>query len=285
MYTPPKTKRKPLLPKTKSGDRWLLFDFDTWTYDVAYAAEREGEILPFSYVMGVVDTRFEEIMYTLQGTKYIGYLTGKDNFRHNIATVKKYKGNRSGKPYWYNQIRQYLIAKYHAIVVDGMEADDAIAIQATQFLRSEVDCVIVSRDKDLVQVPTHVYTYECGKQKESLRTPSKTNGMLELLKQVITGDTTDNYPGLPGKGEAFFSDLMTRGVAALFKENPISTPESVFNKRMFYLVQLAYIDHYGDTGPERFLEQMRLAFLIRELNEDGSPKLPTLNWSFYERYY
>ena len=109
----PTVQRLPIL--TTSGNH-LLFDFDTWCYDVAFAAQqKDGSVLPFSYCTDLIDTRFNEIMIKLDGATYDGYLTGKDNFRYKVATLKPYKGNRTQpKPHWYQAIRDYLVAKYNA---------------------------------------------------------------------------------------------------------------------------------------------------------------------------
>ena len=64
---------------------------------------------------------------------YKVYLTGKGNFRHDIAVTEPYKGNRKEKekPVHLEAIRQYLIKDWNAVVSEGEEADDLIAIDAT----------------------------------------------------------------------------------------------------------------------------------------------------------
>lgn len=262
------------LPKrlTKSGEKThLLFDFDTWTYDIAFAAQtKEGEILPFQYCMDLVDTRFEEICYKLGCETYTGFLTGSGNHRHEIAVTKPYKSGRGDKPYWYKQIREYLIMKYNAVVTEGIEADDAIAMEAHHNRKA----IVVSRDKDFDQTQNRVYTYKCGKQEERLRSQrDNLNSLYYLLTQTLTGDTTDTYPGLRGVGPAKAHDILIKG----FNMN--------HGYGMLQATILAFVDKLGpEEGPRMFLEQVRLAFLVREF-KDGKPVLPTLSWSFYERYY
>lgn len=256
---------------TTTGNH-LLFDFDTWCYDVAFAAQqKDGSVLPFSYCTDLIDTRFSEIMIKLDGATYDGYLTGKDNFRYKVATLKPYKGNRTQpKPHWYQAIRDYLVAKYNAQIVDGMEADDAISIAAT----SKPDAIIVSRDKDLEQVPARLFKYACGKQKEYFQPVNELTCMYRFLTQVIIGDSTDNYPGLPNHGAVAANKiLITYGGGQITVSS------------MLHRTQLAYADVYGDEWPERFLEQATLAWMVRELDQDGKPVLPKLNGEFYERYY
>ncbi len=259
----------------------LIFDFDTWTYDIAYAAEKEGSPLPFSFCIDCIETRLLEIKERLVCNTYSGYLTGKNNFRHKVATVKPYKGNRkSEKPYHYQAIRDYLIENHGAIVVDGMEADDAVAIEATR----NPAAIIVSRDKDLKQLPSVVYSYPLGKSQESLDNNNTASGkpfaIINFLRQVVTGDTTDNYPGLPKKGGAYFDKLMIDAYDAVKYKLGID-----FVREIFTRIQFEYIEHYGEKGIERFLEQATLAWMVRELDNEGNPVLPTPEFNFYAKYY
>lgn len=250
---------------TKIGNH-LIFDFDTWTYDIAFAAEKENQ--PFSWCEEVVAIRFAEINARLAGTSHSGYLTGKGNFRHKVATLRPYKGNRTAeKPVHYQAIRNLLIKQYGAVVVNGMEADDAIAIEATQ----NPDAIVVSNDKDMYQLLCGLYRYR-GDTFHPKGTPP-THSMYNLCHQVLTGDSTDNYPGIPGVGEK-----------KAFKILPDAN-YGVTIKQLLDATMFAFIEFYGEEGIERFLEQMRLAFLVRELDEQGNPVLPTAELSFYERYY
>lgn len=210
----------------------------------------------------------------MAGVSYSGYLTGSGNFRHQVATVKPYKGNRKAeKPVHYEAIRQYLIDNHNAVVVNGMEADDAVAIEATR----NPTAIIVSRDKDLLQLSNLVYSYPLGKSPEKF-------GVGELynyLQQTITGDTTDNYPGLPGKGPAYFANTIVKEAYRL--RNAADMP--TFLEDIFKRILYAYVEYYGEQGIERYLEQARLAWLVRELDDQGNPVLPTENFEFYWRYY
>jgi hypothetical protein len=119
------------------------------------------------------------------------FLTGTDNFRDKVATIKKYKGNRdkSIRPYWYQEIRNYLENRWGAEVVNGMEADDAVSI--LQWQAEEGGTIICTIDKDLENVPGHFYNY-ATKEAKYISYPE---GMLHFYRQMITGDSTDNIPG------------------------------------------------------------------------------------------
>lgn len=254
----------------------LIFDFDTWTYDIAFAAEKDGVVRPFSYCVELIELRMRDIKERLVCDTFSGYLTGKGNFRHQVATVKPYKGNRKkDKPHWYQAIRDHLVSVYGAVVVDGMEADDACAIEATAY-PDPTKCIIVSRDKDLLQVPyVSVYAYPLNTSVEALYASRQPDAaFMCYLKQVLTGDSTDNYPGLPRKGQAAWDKVVSSAWAS---KNPC---QSAFASVIFM-----YADHYGEEWKDRFLEQCHLAWMVRELDQDNNPILPTMEFSFYEKYY
>lgn len=127
-----------------------------------------------------------------QGGKVTTYLSQGRCFRNDIATLKEYKGNRKDarKPVYYDQVREYLIKYHDAIVLENVEADDMLAIEQSD------NTVIASIDKDLLQVPGKHYNWV--KEEKVLIEPAI--GLKKLYIQVLTGDSTDNIPGIPGVG-------------------------------------------------------------------------------------
>src|SRR3990167_11351680 len=102
----------------------------------SFSIEQELIIEPLPNCLHSVKTTVNHILAQTGVSDYIGYLTGDGNFREKVATIQPYKGNRDkdAKPFWYKEIRKYLIDRYKAVVVDGMEADDAIGIAQYQNL-------------------------------------------------------------------------------------------------------------------------------------------------------
>lgn len=144
-------------------------------------------------------------MKKLKCSKYEFYLTGDGNFRHDIAKQAPYKGNRKQpRPYHYKNVTEYLKFKYNATVVDGMEADDMLAIRQTELGDKSV---IVSRDKDLRMVKGWHYGYAMSNQPEKdleyideigylIKHKSKLigGGLKWFYAQCIMGDKTDKHP-------------------------------------------------------------------------------------------
>lgn len=169
------------------------------------------------------------------------YLTGTDNFREQIATIAKYKGNRDDmdKPYHYETLRNYAIHQLGAEVVDGMEADDAMAIAQHADPNNTIICTI---DKDLLQVVGQKYLWN-KKNKDTGDTSNcfvyidAAEGMRNFYTQLLTGDATDNIKGLSGtKQKQGIGPVKAKRLLA-----ECSTSEEYYNACLEQ-----YVEKYGD---------------------------------------
>lgn len=121
----------------------------------------------------------------------------KGNFRSELATILPYKGNRTDsiKPYHYKTIREILINEYKAILVEGQEADDAIAIEQTRIVEETGSynfSYIASIDKDLRTVPGQHYNLNS----RTIDFVPEDVALKNFYRQLLVGDATDNIPGL-----------------------------------------------------------------------------------------
>lgn len=194
------------------------------------------------------------------------FLTGKDNFRDELATILKYKGNRdrSTRPFWYAEIREYLENRWGAEVVDGIEADDAVSI--LQWQGEAGSTIICTIDKDLENVPGHFYNYH----KKEARYIGYQEAMLNFYRQCITGDSSDNIPGCYKLGKSYAKKVlpdytnegvMWRTVLKAYEENMEKYPDH----HMPYTVE-------GDYAGAA-LENARLLWMQSERNELWEPPL------------
>ncbi len=167
----------------------VLIDGDIVTYRAGFSRYADNLLS----AIGVTDSIIEGIMETLQEDVGLVYITGEGNFRDEIAVTKPYKGNRKAdKPEFYNEIRQYLLKEHEAILCNGEEADDSIAIAATQ----NPDSIIASIDKDFDQVPGWHYNFV--KNKKYYVTEEE--ALLNFYMQFLVGDVIDNIEGVRGIG-------------------------------------------------------------------------------------
>lgn len=184
------------------------------------------------------------------------YLSGKNNFRYELATLKPYKGNRKDvpKPIHYDALREFIQHAYRAEVVDGQEADDAIGIRATE-LRGAA--IIVSIDKDLDTIPGLHYNWV----KEKLYNVSEREASRNFYCQLLTGDDTDNIPGITGIGTITAKRIL-RGFSS--------------DKGMWQTVLAEYTKHYpdgfmGKDTKQAVIEIARLLYIRRHTDEQWSP--------------
>lgn len=263
---------------TIPSDLQPLLDGDLIRYECGFAAEAgwrhktgSDELPPWSFVESVLHLRVEDIKTACKTNRDpIIYLTEGRTFRYDIAKKAPYKGQRKeNKPWHYQNLTVYLRDVLGANVVTGIEADDAIAID---HVASNGTTIVCSRDKDFRQLPGWHYSWELGRQPSfgpelidkagylKLSTDRKSltgTGNSFHLAQILIGDRADNIPGLPSCGPvAAYEMLQGREY-----EEQLDT------------IEWSYRQHYGPTYQEDLLEQGRLTWLVRRMNEDGSPQM------------
>lgn len=210
--------------KPKDNFSMALIDADIVAYRCSISAQDEHPTVCESRIDDLMDYCLEQTVGFSTGDNYKVFLTGRENFRYYVAKSYDYKGNRKDKekPTHLAGARQHLIDNWGAIVVDGAEADDAIAIEATKYGDASV---MVSQDKDFNTVPGWKYNFVTNRW----RYDTKETALEYFYTQVLTGDTADNIVGLyrvgPKTAEKVLDswtdekDLFDRCIKA-YKESP-----------------------------------------------------------------
>ncbi len=242
---------------------------------------QEGETLPFEVCWGVVENKIKTILQATGADSYTVYLSSPTHktWRYVTASILPYKGNREGKekpPYW-ALIVHNLILHHHCEIAEGIEADDAMSITQYQDLnridpnghpgadwlqKEEANTVICSRDKDLSMVPGWHYSWACGKSKEQpMWWQDEIGGLQCFYKQLLTGDTVDNIPGLFGVGEK----------STLVKKLMEFSTEA----EMFAHTFKQYSDRFGSYSEQFIRENGRLLWMQRDRQDrwDGFEEL------------
>lgn len=142
--------------------------------------------------------------------------SGAKTFRNEIYT--EYKANRKAPPEELGQQFEYVEPLLKSLGVEvlkepGFEADDIIATFAEKIDKEKYELVIVSSDKDLMQlIDDNVYMFDAGKQME-LRAPEvmdkfgvTPNKVTQV--QALIGDSVDNIPGVKSVGPKTASQLI-----------------------------------------------------------------------------
>jgi hypothetical protein len=169
-----------------------LVDADILNYRIGFATNDETEDTAITTMAGFLEDLLLIDLPSVQQWEL--YLTGTNNFRTEIATTAPYKGNRkSEKPVHYHLLRNYLVSSWDARVIDGMEADDMLAIRATE---EGDESVIVTLDKDLDQVVGWHYNFV----KNNQYYVTEQEALLNFYTQFLVGDAVDNIKGAKGIG-------------------------------------------------------------------------------------
>lgn len=218
----------------------ILIDGDILTYRAAFSCEDQ----PFEDACDKIDQLVEDIIgaVAFDGDFSICemFITGKGNFRFDVQPT--YKQNRSGKPkpQHLQGLRDYLVEAYDANVSVGEEADDVIAIRATEL---GPDTVIASIDKDFLQVPCWHYNLN----KDTLTKVEPFEGLRFIYTQILTGDTADNVFGIKGVGPVKAGKLLA---------------DATTERELYDACVVAY---GGDTA--KVTENARLLWLRREVGQ------------------
>ena len=143
-------------------------------------------------------------------------------FRHKMYDA--YKGTRKPMPEELREqvpvLKELLVAMgIPLLMMEGYEADDLLGTAAKKSEEAGVDAVIVSGDRDLLQLATdkimirmpktkrgvtEIENYHAQDVKDAYQvTPSQ---IIEL--KALMGDASDNIPGVPGIGEKTATNLI-----------------------------------------------------------------------------
>ena len=221
-----------------------LIDGDILIYKIGFSSnEPDEEKFAISRMGNFVDR-----LIKVQGIdSYEGYLTGKKNYRSEIATEQTYKGNRkeARRPVHYDSLREYLITKWDFKLQEGQEADDAMGIKAYE-LPKDSSC-IMTIDKDLDMIRGWHYNFN----KEYLYYVTEAQAIKNFYIQLLTGDRVDNIAGLKGIGPVKAKKIL----------DGCETENSLFK---------AVLDKY-DNDIDKLTERGRLLWIRRKEKELWKP--------------
>lgn len=228
----------------------LLIDADYLAYKTCAACEDE---MDFGDDVIVVTSRFSQVTKAFQreidriwnvfDQEIILFFSGPNNFRKQISP--EYKGHRNRKkPCGYKRLLNWCAEYYETIVVDNLEADDAIGIFATNPVEAEYDHLIVSPDKDMKQIPGELY---------NLKDPVITTTLEEadrwFFMQVMAGDQTDGYAGVPGIGLKKAAAILDNkgccwdAVLEAFLEAGLKEDDALRNARLAKILRYSDFNH------------------------------------------
>lgn len=118
------------------------------------------------------------------------------NFRYKL--FEDYKVNRKDiVPHPAMDGLKALVQEYEGCEwEEGIEADDLIGIRVTE----SADAIAVSADKDFATIPCTLFVPASHGKPGSWHEFTEAEANVNWLRQTMTGDTIDNYKGIPRVG-------------------------------------------------------------------------------------
>lgn len=231
----------------------VLIDGDSLFYGICFGkfnqfAKKEKSGWDIREYYNHLDSWMEDIIKKCKGTHYLAFWTKGKVFRHNIDPNYK-AGRPEDKPLFFDDLRKmFRDGKWKGIAVDGLEAEDLVAVYATHYKNTGIDYHIARIDHDLDQLEGNHYDFK----ENALHSISEEKSAYNLWKQVLTGCQTDKVIGLKGvgdkKAEKILKDVSTIDLGKKVLET--------------------YIKHEGwEVGNERFKEVHSLIYLLRDIKE------------------
>lgn len=261
--------------RSPSDPTMLYIDGDILRYQVGSIMQKHpflpSEKIPADpkFIYQTLDSMISRAFEKTGAVELRVVLSGKGNFRNDIATMQPYKGNRADavKPPHYKTVEDYLIENYPTIVVYDREADDYLG----DVLRYFPDHAICgSRDKDLCTIAGWHYSWACGENQpeKPLYKITQYQAWHFFFYQMLIGDNTDNILGCGikkevkwGKNEDGTPRMMLRrkGVgdkgAKKILDNAKDTAE------LYQRVYEEYEAMFGEDADKAFIENARLLFI------------------------
>ena len=227
----------------------LLIDSDFLAYKAAQACEigidfGEDVIIAqsqFSEVLKVFHNELNKVTKAMMEDNFILYFSSTQNFRKKI--YPDYKGHRmKRKPLGYKRLVNYCRKNHNFKLIEGLEADDTIGIEATRF--ADPNNIIVSPDKDMRQIPSTLWD-----MKDDVVEITKDDGDRWHLIQSLSGDPTDGYSGCPGIGVKRATELLDKNenkweaVCKAYRDRGLSDDDALLNARLAKILQKEDFDY------------------------------------------
>ena len=200
-------------------NRLILIDGSAYIFRAYYGLPpmNRPDGTPINAVFGFTNMLVKLIEDYRDEKMIVVFDAARENFRNKI--FKEYKANRGETPEdlipQFEIIRECVDAfKIPQIEIEGFEADDIIATYCKLAIKDKMESVIVSSDKDLMQlVNKNVSMFDPMKNKkigidqviEKFGLPPEK--VVQI--QALTGDKVDNIPGAPGIGAKIAAALLT----------------------------------------------------------------------------
>ena len=284
---------------SKQQKRLFIIDGYATLYRAHYALIRNPLTntagTPTSAVFGFANQVFQLIDDEKPDYLVAAFDSKGKNFRHELYT--DYKANRSEMPDEIQTQLPYLWELLEAmnipiLRVDGVEADDIIGTVAKMCDNENLQCNIVSGDKDFMQLindKTFLYAPQARKRAKEIFDKKKVlekwgvgpEHIIDLLG--LMGDSSDNVPGVQGVGPKTAQKLIQDfgSIENIYEEiNNISNEKmrekllnskdnALLSKQLVTILTDVKIDATINDFEKREMDSSKLEDIFKELEFSG----------------
>ncbi len=242
-----------------------LLDCDELIFKACAAAEYDLEMggnhilmSDFGTTQRIFCDQEAKVCEALGAEEVVMALSDSKNFRKDVLPTYKSNRKNTRKPLAFPRLRQWVEDEYHTIERPGLEADDILGI-----FHGDFDYIAAS-DKDLLTIPTRVYSL----YKDKITEVSPAQANYNWLLQTLVGDQVDGYAGCPGMGPVR---------AKAFLDRAGSIPGEISGGEIpgTWAAIVEAFEGKGRTA-EDALQQARVARILRPLDWDEEAQKPLL---------
>ncbi len=286
-------------PSTNNKKRLFIIDGYATLYRAHYALIRNPLTttagMPTSAVFGFANQVFQ--LLEEENPDYIvaAFDPKGKNFRHELYT--DYKANRSAMP---DEIQTQLPYLWElldgmnipVLRIEGVEADDVIGTIAKMCEKDDLQCNIVSGDKDFMQLindKTLLYAPQARRREKEIFNAQKVSEkwgvgpehIIDLLG--LMGDSSDNVPGVEGVGPVTAKKLIQKfgSMENIYenidqieneklKEKLLNSKESAFlSKKLVTILTDVKVDASISDFEKKEIKKTKLESIFKELEFTG----------------
>ena len=286
-------------PSTNNKKRLFIIDGYATLYRAHYALIRNPLTttagMPTSAVFGFANQVFQ--LLEEENPDYIvaAFDPKGKNFRHELYT--DYKANRSAMP---DEIQTQLPYLWElldgmnipVLRIEGVEADDVIGTVAKMCEKDDLQCNIVSGDKDFMQLindKTLLYAPQARRREKEIFNAQKVSEkwgvgpehIIDLLG--LMGDSSDNVPGVEGVGPVTAKKLIQKfgSMENIYenidqieneklKEKLLNSKESAFlSKKLVTILTDVKVDASISDFEKKEVDKTKLESIFKELEFTG----------------
>ena len=286
-------------PSTNNKKRLFIIDGYATLYRAHYALIRNPLTttagMPTSAVFGFANQVFQ--LLEEENPDYIvaAFDPKGKNFRHELYT--DYKANRSAMP---DEIQTQLPYLWElldgmnipVLRIEGVEADDVIGTVAKMCEKDDLQCNIVSGDKDFMQLindKTLLYAPQARRREKEIFNAQKVSEkwgvgpehIIDLLG--LMGDSSDNVPGVEGVGPVTAKKLIQKfgSMENIYenidqieneklKEKLLNSKESAFlSKKLVTILTDVKVDASISDFEKKEIDKTKLESIFKELEFTG----------------